>query len=186
MTIQPTGTTSFIQILTYQACRPESATATTGVNGNTTANSAAKVTISAAARQLAAPDVSYDFTNMTPHQMKSVAQNLCKAGKIDPVQLFELENAGMPLGRMGRHGELVPLSTDEKARYANMPVNYVQTIQNVIQFMETSGEVAYPKSTTKEWQGLLSLMQEMQGQPSTRDLSQYRGVAIPVPAAPFS
>jgi hypothetical protein len=183
MTIQATGSISFIQSVARLAYRPETSTGGTVLGGNATANSAAVVTVSAAARQLAAQDTGYDFTNMTPNQMKSLGQDLLKAGKIDPAQLFELENAGVPLGRLGVNGEFVPLSADEKARYASTPVNYVRTAQNVIQFKESSGEAVDPKSTIKEWQGLLRLMQELQGQPASQNLGQYHGVAIPMPSS---
>lgn len=124
-----------------------------------------RVTISQAAVDLAAQSA---FTQMTPNQMRSLAREWYGQGKIDPVQLFELENAGVPLGRMGENGEFIPLSETEKNRYANTPVNYLQIANNAVRFLEDSGKRADPTSTIQEWKGILALLQGMQGQDSVK------------------
>lgn len=102
----------------------------------------------------------YDFTHMTPAQMQGVAQDLFKSGKIDITQLFMLQNAGVPLGKAGQNGEFIPLSADEKSRYGNTPVNYVQTAKDALAFLDQSGYGADPKSGYTEWKSILATLQD--------------------------
>lgn len=128
------------------------------------ANFSDRVTLSPAALDLARRDGGYDFTHMTPNRMRGLAREWHSEGKIDPVQLFELENAGVPLGRMGAHGEFIPLSETEKRRYADTPVDYMRLAGNAVRFLEDTGNAADPRSTINEWRGILAMLQGMQGQ----------------------
>lgn len=109
-------------------------------------------------------DVTYDFSHMTPNRMRAVAQELHKAGKIDPVQLFELQNAGVPLGKLGANGQLIPLTDAQRSQYADTQVNYLRIAQDAITFQEQSGMACDTKSTINEWKGILATLQSMQGQ----------------------
>lgn len=110
-----------------------------------------------------ANDATYDFSHMTPNRMRTIAQDLHKAGKIDPVQLFELQNAGVPLGRVGANGQFIPLTDAQRAQYADTQVNYLQIAQDAITFQEQSGMACDTKSTINEWKGILATLQSMQG-----------------------
>lgn len=88
----------------------------------------------------------FDFTEMTPKQMKGIANELFKQGKIDLDQLFQLETAGIPLGKLGAHGEFVELTAAERDGFMNQPMNYIQYTSDRISFLEQSGYSNDPKS----------------------------------------
>lgn len=127
-----------------------------------TATYADQATISPAARAKAAAESQgvgpYDFTNMTPKQMRGVADELYQAGKIDLTQLFMLQNAGT-IGRVGANGEFIPLSPDEKARQDNTPMNYIQIAKDAIRFLEHTGNINDPTSSYPQWKGILETLQ---------------------------
>jgi hypothetical protein len=100
-------------------------------------------------------DQKFDFTNMTPRQMKGVANELFKQGKIDIDQLFQLETAGVPLGKQGAHGEFVELTSAEKESYMNKPVNYIKHTADCINFLEQTGYANDPKSGYEMMRNLL-------------------------------
>jgi hypothetical protein len=165
VTIRPV--TSFLASTLSSPIRP-AATGKGGVTGSSAASTgtANEATLfqSALARASSQNESAYDFTHMTPGRMQTVAQELHKAGKIDPVQLFELQTAGMPLGKVGPNGQFIPLSAGEKAQYTNRPVDYTRVAQDAIAFLEQSGRAASPTSTIDEWKGILKTLQDMQGQ----------------------
>ncbi len=88
----------------------------------------------------------FDFTEMTPKQMKEIANDLFKQGKIDLDQLFQLETAGIPLGKLGAHGEFVELTAAERDGFMNQPMNYIQYTSERISCLEQSGYSNDPKS----------------------------------------
>jgi hypothetical protein len=112
----------------------------------------------------AASSGAYDFTSMTPNQMQGAAEDLYDSGAIDLTQLFKLQTAGMPLGKQGPDGSLVPLSSAQKASYANAPVDYIQTAKDAMSYIEQQGRSTDPTSGYDQWQGILSALETNQGQ----------------------
>lgn len=165
MTIQPinTNASAFARIQSPAINWSKASVSPENLVGSP-ANASSQVSISQTTIDLAMQGGGYDFTHMTPNRMRGLAREWHGEGKIDPVQLFELENAGVPLGRMGAHGEFIPLSEAEKNRYADTPVDYLQIAGNAVRFLEETGNAADPRSTIKEWRGILALLQGMQGQ----------------------
>jgi hypothetical protein len=106
-----------------------------------------------------ASSVGFDFTNMTPNQMKGAADTLYKSGQIDLTQVFMLENAGRPLGKAGPNGEFIPLSASERQATGNTPMNYIQTAKIAISNLEQSGEASNPKSGYQQWTSILATLQ---------------------------
>jgi len=105
----------------------------------------------------------YDFTKMTSSKMQDVAQNLFESGKIDLTQLFMLQNVGVPLGKAGPNGELIQLSSAERASFGNTPVNYIQTTKDVMSMLEQTGNASKPESGYEQWKGILATLQNLQG-----------------------
>jgi|GEM_PF-5214184 len=112
----------------------------------------------------------YDFTSMTSHQMKSVAKALFDTGKIGLTQLFQLENAGIPLGKAGPNGEFVPLSSEERESFRNTPMNYMDIIKDVIAAIERQGKAADTTSGYQGWKELLGVLEDNQGTVSGIDV----------------
>jgi hypothetical protein len=116
---------------------------------------------SSATREIdvAAPEEdSPDFTQMTPKEMKDFAKQLFDKGEIDLTQLFMLQTAGMPLGKVGANGEFVPLSNDETNAFQNKPVNYFSTAQEAMKFIEQSGKASDPTSGYANWKGIVDAL----------------------------
>lgn len=111
-----------------------------------------------------------DFTSMTAHQMKSVAKGLFDTGKIGLTQLFQLENAGLPLGKAGPNGEFVPYSPDERESFRNTPMNYMDIIKDVLAGIEGQGKAADLTSGYQNWKDLLGVLQDNQGSVSGVDV----------------
>ncbi|MBC3863391.1 hypothetical protein H8K32_14900 [Undibacterium jejuense] len=111
----------------------------------------------------------YNFTNMTPAQMQGIAKQWCAEGKIDPVQLFNLQFAGMPLGKVGSNGECILLTQAERASYERQPINYVDLAKSQVAALQS--QAGDPKSVYKEWKGILEILQ-----------GQSDNVAVPMPS----
>jgi hypothetical protein len=103
-----------------------------------------------------------DYTNMTPAQMKTAAQGMYDAGKIDLTELFKLQTAGMPLGKAGPNGEFVQLTEAEKAAASAEPVNYLQTFKDGISFLEQTGYATDSKSGYAQMKHILETLQSSQ------------------------
>lgn len=99
-----------------------------------------------------------DFTRMTPREMKDYAKQLWEAGEIDLTQLFMLQTAGMPLGRLGDNGELIPLTTDETNAFQSQPVNYFQVAQDAMDYIEYTGKQHDPTSGYANWTGIVEAL----------------------------
>ena len=99
-----------------------------------------------------------DFTQMTPREMKDVAKKLFDDGKIDLTQLFMLQTAGMPLGRLGDNGEFIPLTNDETNAFQNQPVNYFQVAQDAMEYIEYTGKEHDPTSGYANWKGIVKAL----------------------------
>jgi len=127
------------------------------------------VTISQAAQRLLAASTddsssggNYDFTNMTSNQMQGVATAMWKSGEIDITQLRVLQMAGMPLGKVGANGELIPLSDAEKSDFMSKPLNYIQISKDQLTMLEQKGLASDPQYGYKMWSEILATLQNKQ------------------------
>ena len=100
-----------------------------------------------------------DFSQMPPREMQGFAKKLFDAGEIDLTQLFMLQTAGVPLGKVSPAGEFVPLSQDEQNAFRNQPVNHFQVAQGAMEFIEQSGKSNDPTSGYANWRGIVQALQ---------------------------
>jgi hypothetical protein len=105
----------------------------------------------------------YDFTNLTPKQLDSIIPGLVKSGKIDAQQALQLSLVGAPIGNVGPNGGFVPLSSAQKAAYANQPVNYIQNISSQLAYLQQSGYASNPQYGYAALQTLGATLQNLQG-----------------------
>lgn len=112
----------------------------------------------------------YDFTNMTPNQMKSAAQALAASGKINSTDAIRMQLMGMPLGTMV-DGKFQPLTAAQRDSFANTPVNYMQLVQGNMTFLQQNGMASDPKSGYASDQDILSAMQSAQGSVSSVNIT---------------
>jgi len=131
-----------------------STSSSTGVNTTTSADSVG----------------TYDFTDMTPNQMKSAVQALASSGKIDSTQAIRMQMMGMPLGTMV-DGKFQPLTAAQRESYANTPVNYMQLFQGNMAFLQQQGLANDPKSGYRDDQAILAAMQQAQGSVSSVNIT---------------
>ncbi|MFZ5520665.1 MAG: hypothetical protein ACOZD0_05615 [Pseudomonadota bacterium] len=117
-------------------------------------SSAARAVLAAAGKRAEG-----NFEHMTPSEMKGVAEDLWRAGTIDITQLHMLQTAGIPLGKVGPNGELVPLTDQERANYESTPVDYVGVAKGAMRHLEQMHLDADPKSGYQAWQGILATLQ---------------------------
>jgi hypothetical protein len=163
MGIQPAAAYSAVSFI---ANSPQQRQASASTTANSAASVAAaladKTTISQAARDRAAEDAkgggSYDFTNMTPNQMRDVAMDLFKSGKIDSQQQLMLLATSF-VGRFPATKEYTPPTDAEIAQRNNTPMNYVQYSKDRISYLESTGLTSDPQHGYESWKGLLALMQ---------------------------
>lgn len=99
-----------------------------------------------------------DFTNVEPREMKRVAKEMWREGKIDLDQLFYLENMGVPLGKEGPQGQFVPLKADEKAACEAIPFDYIAGIEGHLEFLRQNAMANNPLSGFAKWKGLLDVL----------------------------
>ncbi|WP_374569917.1 hypothetical protein [Phenylobacterium sp.] len=111
----------------------------------------------------------YDFSHMTPAQMKEVAGKLNESGQINALQFLELSTAGV-VAKVGPDGTPVPLSADEQAALDNTPTDYLQMAKNMIGNIESTGRTTDPTSGYENWKSLLALMQQLQSTPQSVDI----------------
>lgn len=100
----------------------------------------------------------HDFTNMTPNQMRDVAQDLFNSGKIGSQQHLLLLTTSF-VGRFPATKEYTPPTDADIARHNNTPMNYVQYCKDRISFLESAGLTSDPQHGYESWKGLLALMQ---------------------------
>ena len=155
--MQVTSATNYAALLTQQKMPSTSFTPVT--NTNPASSSASTNSVG-----------TFDFTDMTPNQMKSTAQSLSASGKIDSKQAMRLQLMGMPLGKMV-DGKFQPLTSAERDSYANTPVNYMQLIQSNMTFLQQNGMAGDPKSGYADDQTILSAMRGAQGSVSSVNIT---------------
>lgn len=148
-----------------------SKTTTANVVATATSNKASDtVEISQAAQNISDASASttagekFDFSNMTPKEMKGVANEMFKQGKIDIDQLFQLETAGIPLGKLGAKGEFIALTPAEREGYMSKPYNYVKYTADRISFLEQTG---YANDSKSGYEMLKSLLGKLKGSQTT-------------------
>ena len=156
--MQITSSTSYAALIQPRAQPPINA-----MTDNTSAASASRTT---SANSVG----TYDFTNMTPNQMKSAAQALYGSGKIDSKQAIRMQLMGMPLGTMV-NGQFEPLTAAQRESFANTPVNYMQLFQGNMAFLQQNGMASDPKSGCADDQAILTAMQSAQGQTSSVNIT---------------
>lgn len=96
--------------------------------------------------------------------MQDVATQLYKSGEIDLTQLFMLQNAGIPLGKIGPNGEFIQLSAAEHESYRNTPIDFIHAAKEAIAGNEHQGRASDPKSGYGSWKDILAVLQNRQGQ----------------------
>ena len=112
----------------------------------------------------------YDFTDMTPNQMKSAARALAASGKINAMQAFKMKTAGIPLGTLV-DGKFEPLTAAQQESFANSPVDYIQLFQSNMAFLQQQGLANDPKSGYADDQAILTAMTGAQGNANRVDIS---------------
>jgi hypothetical protein len=154
MQVSSTSVYPFLAHQKPQAISPLGTTSTASSSQSTPANSIG----------------TFDFTNMTPNQMKSASQALAASGKISSTDAIRMQLFGMPLGKMV-DGKFQPLTSAERDSYANTPVNYMQLFQSNMAFLQQNGMASDPKSGYASDQAILSAMQGAQGSVSSVNIS---------------
>lgn len=146
--------------------RTENTSTGSGNASEISATNSTAVSISQQAQNLAAtsqasssPSGSYDFTNMTPNQMRDVSQDLFNSGKISSQQSLMLLTTSLVHGHLGKNGEYIPPTEADIARHNNTPMNYVQYSKDRISYLESAGLTADPQYGYESWKGLLTVMQ---------------------------
>lgn len=143
-------------IFALLAARQSSATGGANTSGQTAAATTAAGEIALAAPEEEPPD----FSRMTPREMKDFAKQLFDAGEIDLTQLFMLQTAGVPLGKVGAGGEFVPLSNDETNALQNQPVDYFQVAKDAMKYIESTGKEHDPTSGYANWKGIVEALKK--------------------------
>lgn len=101
---------------------------------------------------------SLDFTQMTSKEMQAAATQMWKDGEIDLTQLLILQNAGIPLGKVGDNGEFIPLSESEKDVFRQQPLNFLEILQNGVKSAEAWGGASNPQSGYSTWKDLFQTL----------------------------
>jgi hypothetical protein len=133
------------------------------INNSTAINSAA----GAAPATSSSGVTNYNFTNITPAQLRSVTQKLVQSGQLSLRQEALLQISSEPLGLVGPQGQFVPFTAAQKATLDNTPVNAIQIAKGQISELQQTGEANDPKYGYKEWTGILSTLQSLQGTPES-------------------
>ena len=154
---------SSISNLTATLASSITPTAGSSVKNSTAANSAAGAAPTASGSGVA----NYDFTNITPAQLDSDTQRLVQTGQLSLKQAALLRIGSEPLALMGPQGQIVPFTAAQKATLDNTPINALQMVNNQISALQQTGEANNPASNYKDWTGILSTLQSLQGTPES-------------------
>jgi hypothetical protein len=133
------------------------------VKNSTAANSAASTAPTASGSGV----TNYDFTNITPAQLSSVTQKLVQSGQLSLGQEALLQLSSEPLGLVGPQGQFVPFTAAQKATLDNTPINAIQIAKDQISELQQTGEANDPEFAYKDWTGILSTLQSLQGTPES-------------------
>ena len=105
---------------------------------------------------------SYDFTHMTPAEMRDLTGDLYDSGDLDLAQVLQLQLSGVPLGKVGPNGSLIPFSDAEKSAYDNSSQDFLGIASNAMDDIESQGRAGDPTSGYQSWQGILSVLNSLQ------------------------
>jgi hypothetical protein len=110
--------------------------------------------------------VSYDFTAMPPADMRTIANDLWKSGKItlDELGKLTLFPAKAERNPDGTYGMLKPLASPDDAP-AQQPYNYVNEIQQYIGYLKQNPAYSSPNDV-QPWQILLNKLTALQTAPN--------------------
>ena len=113
----------------------------------------------------------YDFTNVTPNQLKDIGDSLFKSGQINSKQWVQMgiSSASALLGKIDANGHVTMRSTAEAAQYLNTPVNYIKNLQDNLAYLQQSGHAN--DTNYADEQKLLSTLQGLQGQTSSVNIT---------------
>lgn len=107
------------------------------------------------------PRQSYDFTQMTPQQMREAANDLYTNGTIDFDAMAGLQMIG-PLGKAGPNGEFIPFTSAERQQIDNTPINYLSAITDRLSSIERMGRTQDPTSGYDMWSTLSEVLNKSQ------------------------
>jgi hypothetical protein len=93
---------------------------------------------------------------------RSLACFLLETGKTSPDT-----TASEPLGLVGPQGQFVPFTAAQKATLDNTPINAIQIAKDQISELQQTGEANDPEFAYKDWTGILSTLQSLQGTPES-------------------
>ncbi len=110
---------------------------------------------------------SYDFSHMTPAEMRDVTGDLYDSGDLDLTQVLQLQLSGRPLGKIGPDGTLLPLSDAESSAYDSTSQDFIGIANNALDQIESQGRASDPTSGYQSWQSILSVLNNLQGGQAT-------------------
>ena len=99
----------------------------------------------------------------TPAQLGSDTQKLVQSGQRSLKQAALLRISSEPLALVGPQGQIVPFTASQKATLDNTPINALQIVKTQISALQRTGEANNPESNYKDWTGILSALQSLQG-----------------------
>lgn len=112
---------------------------------------------------------SYDFSHMTPSEMRDLSGDLYDSGDLDLTQVLQLQLSGRPLGKIGPDGALLPLSNAESSAYDSTSQDFIGIANNALDQIESQGRAEDPTSGYQSWQSILSVLNNLQGGARTED-----------------
>ncbi|MDO8811589.1 MAG: hypothetical protein Q7J38_06130 [Gallionella sp.] len=152
------GLSAAQQTATSSQSQPTANASSIAANSTTVSISQQAQTLAATSQASSSSSGSYDFTNMTPNQMRDVAQDLFNSGKISSQQNLMLLTTSF-VGRFPATKEYTPPTDAEIAHHNNTPMNYVQCSKDRISYLESAGLTSDPQYGYESWKGLLAFMQ---------------------------
>jgi len=112
---------------------------------------------------------SYDFSHMTPAEMRDLSGDLYNSGDLDLAQILQLQLSGAPLGKVGPNGTLIPFSDEEKSAYDSTSRDFIGVANDAMDQIESQGRAGDPTSGYQSWQSILSVLSGLQGSARTED-----------------
>ncbi|GAA3109656.1 hypothetical protein GCM10010520_62700 [Rhizobium viscosum] len=112
---------------------------------------------------------SYDFSHMTPAEMRELSGDLYDSGELDLAQVLQLQLSGRPFGKIGPDGTLLPLSDAESSAYDSTSQDFIGIANNEMDQIESQGRAGDPTSGYQSWQSILSVLNGLQLNGGTED-----------------
>ncbi|MBB3656854.1 hypothetical protein FHX15_002082 [Rhizobium sp. BK650] len=111
----------------------------------------------------------YDFSHMTPAEMRDLSIDLYDSGDLDLAQVLQLQLSGRPFGKIGPDGTLLPLSNDESSAYDSTSQDFLDIASSAMDQIESQGRASDPTSGYQSWQSILSMLNSLQVNGGTED-----------------